>query len=60
VIRDDGDFARHVDYIHHNPVKHGLVANPSDWRWSSIRSMFVVEFIAPHWRGHQPDGQFGD
>ena len=24
-IRDDGDFARHVDYIHFNPVKH-------DWR----------------------------
>ena len=25
-IRDDGDFERHVDYIHFNPVKHGLVA----------------------------------
>ena len=23
-IRDDNDFARHVDYIHFNPVKHGL------------------------------------
>src|SRR5258708_27668481 len=25
-IRDEGDFARHVDYIHFNPVKHGHVA----------------------------------
>ncbi len=25
-IRDAGDFARHVDYVHCNPVKHGLVA----------------------------------
>ena len=25
-IRDDDDFARHVDYIHINPVKHRLVA----------------------------------
>ena len=32
------DFARHVDYIHCNPVKHGLVADPFDWRWSSIHA----------------------
>jgi putative transposase len=25
-IRDDNDFARHMDYIHISPVKHGLVA----------------------------------
>jgi putative transposase len=24
-IRDDADLERHVDYIHYNPVKHGLV-----------------------------------
>ena len=26
-IRDDADFERHVDYIHYNPVKHGLVTS---------------------------------
>lgn len=26
MIRDDADFGRHVDYIHFNPVKHGLVS----------------------------------
>ena len=25
-LRDEGDFARHVDYIHYNPVKHGYVS----------------------------------
>jgi len=30
-IRDEDDFARHVDYIHINPVKHGLVACVADW-----------------------------
>ena len=30
-IRDDNDFARHVDYIHINPVKHGLVTRVLDW-----------------------------
>jgi hypothetical protein len=57
VIRDNSDFARHVDYIHHNPVKHGLVANPSEWRWSSIHYYVRRGIIAPHCRGHQPDGR---
>ena len=26
-IRDDRDFAAHMDYIHFNPVKHGLAAH---------------------------------
>jgi putative transposase len=27
-IRDETDFAQHVDYIHYNPVKHRLVGTP--------------------------------
>ncbi len=35
-IRDDNDLTRHIDYIHKNPVKHGLVTNPHDWPHSSL------------------------
>lgn len=35
-IRDDGDFARHVDYIHYNPVKHRFVRRVRDWPYSSF------------------------
>ena len=35
VIRDEDDFQRHLDYIHYNPVKHGLVQRPEDWPDSS-------------------------
>ncbi|MEG3967025.1 transposase [Microcoleus sp. T2B6] len=35
-IRDEVDLANHVDYIHYNPVKHGLVAAPRDWEYSSF------------------------
>jgi len=35
-IRDQEDFNRHVDYIHFNPVKHGLVKQVKDWPWSSF------------------------
>jgi putative transposase len=34
-IRDDRDFATHVRYCWYNPVKHGLVEHPGEWRWSS-------------------------
>ncbi len=30
-IRDDGDLVRHVEYIHYNPVKHGLAKSPGAW-----------------------------
>ena len=35
-IRDDTDLARHVDYIHFNPVKHGHVGRVEDWPYSSF------------------------
>jgi putative transposase len=35
-IRDDNDFARHVDYIHWNPVKHGLAARACEWPYSTF------------------------
>lgn len=34
-IRDDEDLARHIDDIHWNPVKHGLVDDPDDWPYST-------------------------
>jgi putative transposase len=34
-IRDETDLARHFDYIHFNPIKHGLVTHPADWKWST-------------------------
>jgi putative transposase len=34
-IRDEKDLQRHIDYIHYNPVKHGLVRQVEDWPWST-------------------------
>ena len=36
LIRDEQDFNNHVNYIHYNPVKHGLVLSPKDWEYSSF------------------------
>ncbi len=35
-IRDESDLIRHVEYIHYNPVKHGLVNSPAAWPYSSF------------------------
>ena len=36
LVRDDDDFARHLDYIHLNPVHHGLTSAPREWPHSSF------------------------
>ena len=30
-----------LNYMHHNPVKRGLVREPGDWPWSSWRFYFL-------------------
>ena len=37
-IRNEQDYAAHVDYVHYNPVKHGYVNDPADWPYSTYRS----------------------
>jgi putative transposase len=50
-IRHDQDFERHVDYIHYNPVKHGLVTRVCDWPYSSFH-LYVRQGLLPQdWGG---------
>ena len=35
-IRDEADLRAHLDYVHFNPVRHGLVASPALWPHSSF------------------------
>lgn len=35
-ISDYDDFARHMNYIHFNPVRHGLATCPHGWPWSTF------------------------
>lgn len=34
-IRSDAHFWATLNYVHHNPVRHGYVAQWTDWPWSS-------------------------
>jgi putative transposase len=62
VIRDDADLARHVDYIHFNPVKHGLVPRVCDWPHSSFHRYVERGDLPPDWGGDMRDiaGSFGE
>ena len=51
LIRDEGDLARHVDYIHFNPVKHGHVQRAADWPYSSIHRHIEAGMIGRDWGG---------
>ena len=56
-IRDEADLERHIDYIHYNPVKHGLVARPRDWQHSSFHRYVRSGVLPEDWAGDV--GSFG-
>lgn len=56
-IRDDEDLRRHAEYIHYNPVKHGLVKRPIDWPWSSFHREVQLNRYPPDWgASNEPAG----
>jgi len=48
-ITGEQDFAVHLDYIHYNPVRHGLAAAPSEWPHSTFQKWVARGVYEPHW-----------
>jgi len=59
-IRDEADLARHVDYIHFNPVKHGHATRAADWPHSSLHRFVRLGLLPPDWGGTDLAGDFGE
>lgn len=57
LIQDETDFRRHVDYVHWNPIKHGLVWRLVDWPYSSFHRYLRLGVLSVDWGG---DGGKGD
>lgn len=51
LIRDDQDFAAHMDYVHVNPLKHGLVKRVGDWPFSTFHHLVVQGVYPADWAG---------
>ncbi len=63
IIRDELDMNRHIDYIHYNPVKHGLTNNPFSYKHTSIHEYAKRGVYKKDW-GCQSnpthDGEYGE
>jgi putative transposase len=60
-IRDARDNAAHRDYVHFNPVKHGLVVRAADWPYSSFQRAARMGLYPADWgEGDEAPGVFGE
>jgi len=48
-LRSEEDFARHVAYIHFNPVKHGHAGRVRDWPHSTFHRYLRDGLLPPDW-----------
>ena len=48
-IRNERDFEAHCDYIHYNPVKHGLCSSPKDWPYSTFHRFVEDGYYPADW-----------
>jgi len=57
-IRDDRDYAAHVDYIHFNPVKHGLAFSAASWPYSTFHRAVAEGRYSVGWSAGDIDDSF--
>lgn len=55
LIRDEDDWRVHLDYIHYNPVRHGLAASAAAWPWSSFAWSVARGWYPPSWGASEPE-----
>lgn len=51
LIRDEKDYQAHMDYVHINPVKHGLVKQVKDWPYSTFHKLVEQGICTQEWGG---------
>ncbi len=61
LIRDEADYARHVEYCYVNPLKHRLVTRVCDWPYSSFHHDVRAGMFPEDWAGDdETSGDFGE
>jgi len=61
-IRNDRHYYAALNYIHHNPVRHGFCEHANDWPWSSIHLYmedYGKEWLVEKWNKFKPGKDFG-
>ncbi len=60
--KSERHFCASLNYVHHNPVRHGHVSRWQDWPWSSATEYLAsvgIEEALRHWREY-PIEKYGD
>ena len=61
LIRNEADYARHVEYCYINPIKHGHVRRVQDWPYSSFHRDVIAGIFPLDWAGEvDSDDRFGE
>ena len=63
MIRNQNDLNNHLDYLHYNPVMHGLVTDPNDWQHSSFIKFKQDGYYSDDWGVNEKiilEGKFGE
>lgn len=63
IIRNENDMNRHINYIHYNPMKHGLAAAPVRWEFSTFRRYVRDGYYNEDWGVHEVkilQGEYGE
>jgi putative transposase len=55
LIRNDADFRAHMDYVHINPLKHGLVKRVREWPYSTFHPLVEKGVYPVDWAGGSED-----
>jgi len=59
LLRDEVDYRAHMDYIHINPLKHGLVKQVRDWPYSTFHRLVALGVYPEDWAGGMETGVMG-
>ena len=43
LLRSDGDYWSRMNYMWWNPVRHGHVEKPEDWRWTNLQALMMED-----------------
>jgi putative transposase len=61
LIRDEADYRAHMDYVHINPVKHGLVKRVADWPYSTFHRLVAAGTYPADWAsGEEAEKEYGE
>lgn len=54
VVRGKAELRHHMDFIHYDPVRHGLVERATDYTWSSLPARVAEGYYPDDWAVEAP------